>query len=79
MPIPHSYEKHVFLLTDGATQDELKCMKLLSSKPVNTVVHAFGIGNDVDKHFVSKCAELGGGSLTLLMQDQVSQLRSKVI
>ena len=49
------YQKMIYLLTDGETEDQNKCYKLAQEdRPENTTIHSFGIGDDCDQKFVTK-------------------------
>ena len=50
MSTPKGYVKHVFILTDGQTEQGKKCIKFVEkSRSDTTKIHTFGIGNDCDK------------------------------
>lgn len=74
------YQKMVFILTDGETEDKEKCFNLMrEQKHGDALIHTFGIGDDCDEQFCMEIAELGKGSCVTLKTTDISQLRSKVV
>lgn len=69
----------IFLLTDGETSERERCLSLAEEKPADTTIHTFGVGNDCDRHFVTRMAELGEGTHSLIGSHEVHKLRSTVI
>ncbi|CDW76097.1 UNKNOWN [Stylonychia lemnae] len=78
--IPDGYSKQIFLLTDGQIQDSQKCFEQIKQKLGKlTQIHTFGIGNDCDTRLVSQIAMLGDGQCTILKNQEIPQLRQKVV
>ena len=78
-PIPAKHlQKRIFLLTDGQVGNSQEIIEQASFKNDTIRTHTFGIGNGADTYMVTKVAEVGRGSYSLI-QDSSNQLNSKVI
>lgn len=55
------YPRVLFLITDGEVSNKDGVIKLIKNNSRQNVVHALGIGSDVDKELIIKCARAGNG------------------
>ena len=69
--------KHIFLLTDGQVNDRDGCVDLITANSNKFRVHAFGIGQDLDRYFIKRSGNLGKGS-SFFIKD-VNEINSFII
>ena len=69
--------RNVFILTDGETSDDQRCLNIIAKNNDKFRVHSFGIGSYYDKKFIKKCGKLGKGSYNFV--NDVSNISSVVI
>eukprot|EP00347_Sterkiella_histriomuscorum_P020995 403335667 len=74
-----TYEKVIFLLTDGQTEDPYKCRELIQNMPKNTQIHCFGVGYSCDMRLLQQLTSKGKGKLISINESQMHLLRQKVI
>ena len=77
MKIDQSYSKKVFLLTDGGVSKPENVIELIKDHSDKVKVHTFGLGSGVDKNLVTRAAEAGKGSCSLVRD--TNNLKAKVI
>ena len=54
--------QHIFILTDGYTQNAKNVLDSIEKNSSRYQVYAYGMGNDFDKEFIRTAGELGYGS-----------------
>ena len=54
--------QHIFILTDGYTENAEKVLDLIEKNSSRYQVYAYGMGNDFDKEFIRTAGEVGYGS-----------------
>ena len=72
----------VFLLTDGSVDKPDDCIKLIKGAcklDGITKVFTFGIGSGCSKYLVDEAAKAGKGTCSLVNDNQMSELKQKVI
>lgn len=55
------YPKYIFLLTDGDVADTSGVISMVGKNNKYARVHTIGIGSDVSRDLIIKCAENGKG------------------
>ena len=75
-------QKRVFLLTDGQIYDKDSVIHIIEkacSKDDSTKVFSFGISSSCDQDLIKRSAAAGQGAESILMDEDLSLLREKVI
>ena len=69
--------RNIFILTDGETEDEDKCLSIISKNNDKYRIHSFDIGNYYKEKFIEECGKIGKGSYHFV--NDISKINSTVI
>eukprot|EP01117_Protostelium_nocturnum_P007917 TRINITY_DN2829_c1_g2_i1.p1 TRINITY_DN2829_c1_g2~~TRINITY_DN2829_c1_g2_i1.p1 ORF type:complete len:835 (-),score=212.87 TRINITY_DN2829_c1_g2_i1:985-3354(-) len=65
----NGYSRQIFLLTDGAVENSMECLKIAMYKANDTRIFTFGVGPTADKNLIYSLAEITHGQSEFIVEE----------